>query len=152
MFFLRKFRRTESVYIPGKLCKPYCQSIKLFNVYQRMCAYRRSEWHRKHPNTLLVPLSILAESWDSVKNVTSHGSIQNLTYGASTVVSIDQYLVGFWICAENFGIVKEKPTRKTCFSREKKCLAPCIYQAKFCLALFLRSQRNLYYIFAKNRC
>ena len=38
---------------------------------------------------------------------------------------------------ENLGIVKEKPTRKTCFSREKKCLAPRIYQAKFCLAAFL---------------
>ena len=37
----------------------------------------------------------------------------------------------------NLGIVKEKPTRKTCFSREKKCLAPRIYQAKFCLAAFL---------------
>ena len=37
----------------------------------------------------------------------------------------------------NLGIVKEKPTRKTCFSREKKRLAPCIYQAKFCRAAFL---------------
>ena len=37
----------------------------------------------------------------------------------------------------NLGIVKEKPTRKTCFSRDKKCLAPSIYQAKFCLAAFL---------------
>ena len=33
--------------------------------------------------------------------------------------------------------VKEKPTRKTCFSREKKRLAPRIYQAKFCLAAIL---------------
>ena len=37
----------------------------------------------------------------------------------------------------NLGNVKEKPTRKTCFSREKKRLAPRIYQAKFCLAAFL---------------
>ena len=52
----------------------------------------------------------------------------------------------------NLGIVKEKSTRKTCFYREKKCLAPRIYQAKFCLAVFLWSQRNLYYIFRRNRC
>ena len=50
----------------------------------------------------------------------------------------------------NLGIVKEKPTRKTCFSREKKRLAPRIYQAKFCLAEFLWIQRNLYYIFTRN--
>ena len=37
----------------------------------------------------------------------------------------------------SLGIVKEKPTRKTCFSREKKGLAPRIYQAKFGLAAFL---------------
>ena len=34
-------------------------------------------------------------------------------------------------------IVKAKPTKKTCFSRETKRLAPRIYQAKFCLAGFL---------------
>ena len=38
---------------------------------------------------------------------------------------------------ENLGIVKEKPDGKTCFSRQKKRLAPHIYQAKFCLAAFL---------------
>ena len=38
---------------------------------------------------------------------------------------------------ENLGIVKGKLTRKTCFPREKKHLAPRIYQAKFCLAVFL---------------
>ena len=37
----------------------------------------------------------------------------------------------------NLGNVIEKPTRKTCFSHEKKRLAPRIYQAKFCLAAFL---------------
>ena len=37
----------------------------------------------------------------------------------------------------NLGIVKQKATRKTCFSREKKRIAPRIYQAKFCLAAFL---------------
>ena len=37
----------------------------------------------------------------------------------------------FYICG-NLGNVKEKPTRKTCFSREMKCLALCIYLAKFC--------------------
>ena len=37
----------------------------------------------------------------------------------------------------NLGIVKEKPTRKTCFSRKKKRPAPRIYQAKFCLVVFL---------------
>ena len=31
----------------------------------------------------------------------------------------------------NLGIVKEKPTRNTCFSREKKHLAPRIYQENF---------------------
>ena len=36
----------------------------------------------------------------------------------------------------NLESVKEKPTRKTCFSREQKRLAPRIYQAKFCLAAF----------------
>ena len=34
----------------------------------------------------------------------------------------------------NLGNVKEKPTRKTCFSREKKRLTPRIYLAKFCKA------------------
>ena len=33
-------------------------------------------------------------------------------------------------------IVKEKPTRKTCFSGEKKRLAPRIYKAKFCPTVF----------------
>ena len=37
----------------------------------------------------------------------------------------------------NFGNVKEKPTRRPCFSREKKRLALRIYQVKFCLAAFL---------------
>ena len=32
----------------------------------------------------------------------------------------------------NLGNVKEKPTRKTCFSREMKRLALRIYLAKFC--------------------
>ena len=52
----------------------------------------------------------------------------------------------------NFGIVKGKPTRKTCFSRGKKGPAPRIYQAKFRQVTFLWSQRNLYYIFTRNRC
>ena len=39
----------------------------------------------------------------------------------------------------NLGNVKEKPTRKTCFSREKKRLAPrtSTHLAKFCWAAFL---------------
>ena len=37
----------------------------------------------------------------------------------------------------NLGIFKEKSARKTCFSREKKRLAPRIHQAKFSLAVFL---------------
>ena len=49
----------------------------------------------------------------------------------------------------NLWIGEEKQTRKTCFSREKKRLAPRIYQAKFCLAAFLSSQRNLYFIFSQ---
>ena len=53
---------------------------------------------------------------------------------------------------ENLGIVKEKPARKICFSREKKRLAPRVYQEKFCLVAFLWSQRNFYYIFTRNRC
>ena len=52
----------------------------------------------------------------------------------------------------NLGNVKEKPTRKTCFSREKKRLAPRIYQAKFCLAAFLRCQRSFYCNFMRKRC
>ena len=36
----------------------------------------------------------------------------------------------FDICG-NLGNAKEKPTRKTCFSREMKCLALRIYLAKF---------------------
>ena len=52
----------------------------------------------------------------------------------------------------NLGIVKEKPTRKTCFSREKKRLAPRIYHAIFCLASFFSRRRNFYYIFTRNRC
>ena len=32
---------------------------------------------------------------------------------------IDWYLVGFWICANFLGTVKEKLIRKTCFFREK---------------------------------
>ena len=48
------------------------------------------------------------------------------------------------------GIVKEKPTRKTCFSRKKKRLAPRIYQAKFCLsAFFLKSTGSLLYFHEK---
>ena len=31
----------------------------------------------------------------------------------------------------------EKPTKKTCFSREKERVAPRMYKAKFCQALFL---------------
>ena len=41
----------------------------------------------------------------------------------------------------NFGIVTEKPTRKTCFSSEKKCLASRIYRAKFCLGCFFEVNR-----------
>ena len=37
----------------------------------------------------------------------------------------------FDICG-NLGNAKEKPTRKTCFSREMKRLALRIYLAKFC--------------------
>ena len=42
----------------------------------------------------------------------------------------------------NLTIVNAKPTRKACFSSEKKYLAPRIYQAKLCLAVFLCSQRT----------
>ena len=38
----------------------------------------------------------------------------------------------FWDFCGNLGNVKEKSTRKTCFSREMKRLAPRIYLAKFC--------------------
>ena len=38
----------------------------------------------------------------------------------------------FFYFRGNLGNVKEKPTRKTCFSRETKRLAPRIYLAKFC--------------------
>ena len=50
----------------------------------------------------------------------------------------------------NLGIVSETRTRKT-FSREKKRLAPRIYQAKFYQAAFFWSQQNLYYTFTRNR-
>ena len=45
----------------------------------------------------------------------------------------------------NLGIVNEKPTRKTCFSREKKHLAPHIYKAKFCLAALTSTESLLYF-------
>ena len=54
-------------------------------------------------------------------------------------VSKGEYRLVFSQCLNlrgNLGIVKEKPTRKTCFSREKECLAPRAYQAKFYLAAF----------------
>ena len=51
------------------------------------------------------------------------------------VVSID--VSRFLDLCGNLGNGKEKPTRKTCFSREKKRLTPRINQAKFCLAAFL---------------
>ena len=54
-------------------------------------------------------------------------------------VSKGEYRLVFSQCLNlrgNLGIVKEKPTRKTCFSREKECLAPRVYQAKFYLAAF----------------
>ena len=51
----------------------------------------------------------------------------------------------------NLGNVKEKPTRKTCFSCERKRLALRIYQAKFYLPAMLWSQRNLYCVFMRNR-
>ena len=60
------------------------------------------------------------------------------------------YLVGFWIYAEILGLLK-RPSRKTCISCEKECLYPRIYQVKFCLAVFLWSQPNIYYIFTRNR-
>ena len=43
----------------------------------------------------------------------------------------------FFDIRRNLGNVNKKPTRKTCFSREKKRLALRIYQAKFGLAAFL---------------
>ena len=51
----------------------------------------------------------------------------------------------------NLGNVKEKPTRKTCFSCERKRLAPRVYQAKFYLPAILGSQRNLCCVFMRNR-
>ena len=38
----------------------------------------------------------------------------------------------FFDIRRNLGNAKEKPTRKTCLSREMKRLALCIYLAKFC--------------------
>ena len=57
----------------------------------------------------------------------------------STKIIVNDRLVFSWFfdIHRNLGNVKEKPTRKTCFSREKKHPAPRIYQAKFCLAAFL---------------
>ena len=52
-------------------------------------------------------------------------------------ITVDQHLVGFFDIRGKLGNAKEKPTRKTCFSREKKRLAPRIYLAKFCQAAFL---------------
>ena len=43
----------------------------------------------------------------------------------------------FFYFRGNLRTVTEKLTRKICFSRKKKRLAPRIYQAKFCLAAFL---------------
>ena len=41
---------------------------------------------------------------------------------------------------------REKPTRKTCFSSGIISLYSRIYQAIFCLAAFLGSQRNFFYL------
>ena len=56
-------------------------------------------------------------------------------YDAAVILSeliLDKHLVGFFDIRGNFGNVKEKTTRKTCFSREMKRLALRIYLAKFC--------------------
>ena len=51
----------------------------------------------------------------------------------------------------SLGNVKEKTARKSCFSREKKRLAPRIYLAKICQATFFWCQRSFYSIFMRNR-
>ena len=51
----------------------------------------------------------------------------------------------------NLENVKGKPTKKTCFSSEKKRLTERIYETKFCLAAFLGSQRNLFCASKRNR-
>ena len=55
----------------------------------------------------------------------------NITLVLRLVFSLFFYISG------NLGNAKEKPTRKTSFSREMKHLALPIYLAKFCQATFL---------------
>ena len=50
----------------------------------------------------------------------------------------------------NLEIVKEKATRKTCFSREEKRLPPRIYQANFDWRRFFETN-GISYIFTRNR-
>ena len=45
-------------------------------------------------------------------------SIMELFYDNSDRLKVDWYLIGFWICMENFEIVKEKPT--TVYSKPYK--------------------------------
>ena len=52
----------------------------------------------------------------------------------------------------HLGNVEEKPTRKSCFSREKKHLTLCIYLCKILLGdISLMSTKFLYCIFMRNR-
>ena len=57
----------------------------------------------------------------------------------------------FYICG-NLGNVKEKRTRKNCFSHEIKRLALRNYLAEFCLAPLLWCQWSFYCNFMRKKC
>ena len=79
-----------------------------------------------------------------VKIISCKGLVLNLFYifPSTWITNSENYLLHslfrlvfsrfFVYFRGNFGDVKEKPTRKTCFSRDKKRLTPSIYLAKFC--------------------
>ena len=53
-------------------------------------------------------------------------------YRSEVTKQVDWYLVGFFYFCRTLRNAKEKPTRKTCFSREMKRLALSIYLSNFC--------------------
>ena len=78
--------------------------------------------------------------WDYLNGLILQGSILGPLLLADFFSNLNNVRLAFSRISglhRNFEIVKEKPTRKTCFSHEKKHLAPRIYQAKFCLAYFI---------------
>ena len=106
-------------------------------------------------STSIKNIICLQVTWDYLNGLILQGSILGSLMLADFFSNLNDVRLAFSRISDlrrNFEIAKEKPTRKACFSHEKKHLAPRIHQVKFCLASFLWSQRNLYYIFTRNRC